>query len=123
MIPDGPQYSECYPIAIPQERFEDARDRGGVTGERVIEILCDIEAGGRAWARHDAQTLDGWTGDIELVQHPVCLFCCRGEGLCGRQRPSPHHGIRYRPGFGYGVETDPHGPIPTRSGPMIFSKR
>ena len=34
------------------------------TRERVDELLKDIEAGGEARARHYAQSLDGWTGDI-----------------------------------------------------------
>ena len=34
------------------------------TRERVDEMLKDIEAGGEARARHYAQSLDGWTGDI-----------------------------------------------------------
>ena len=34
------------------------------TRERVGEMLKDIEAGGEARARHYAQSLDGWTGDI-----------------------------------------------------------
>jgi len=41
------------------------------TRERVIEMLRDIEKGGEARARHYAQTLDGWTGDIIVSREEI----------------------------------------------------
>ena len=41
------------------------------TRERVNELLKDIESGGEARARHYAQSLDGWTGDIVVSAEEI----------------------------------------------------
>ena len=41
------------------------------TRERVNELLKDIESGGEARARHYAQSLDGWTGDIVVSEEEI----------------------------------------------------
>ena len=41
------------------------------TRERVRELLKDIESGGEARARHYAQSLDGWTGDIVVSAEEI----------------------------------------------------
>ena len=43
----------------------------GDTRERVASILEDIESGGEARARHYAQSLDGWTGDIVVSAEDI----------------------------------------------------
>ena len=41
------------------------------TRERVLEMLRDIETGGEARARHYAETLDGWTGEIVVSRDEI----------------------------------------------------
>lgn len=41
------------------------------TRERVNELLKDIESGGEERARHYAQSLDGWTGDIVVSAEEI----------------------------------------------------
>lgn len=41
------------------------------TRERVLEMLRDIETGGETRARHYAETLDGWTGEIVVSREQI----------------------------------------------------
>lgn len=41
------------------------------TRERVLEMLRDIETGGEGRARHYAETLDGWTGEIVVSRAQI----------------------------------------------------
>ena len=39
--------------------------------ERVHALLKDIESGGEARARHHAESLDGWTGDVVVSAEAI----------------------------------------------------
>ena len=41
------------------------------TRERVSEMLHEIERGGEASARHYAETLDGWTGEVVVTREEI----------------------------------------------------
>ena len=53
------------------------------TRERVHSLLKDIESGGEARARHYAQSLDGWTGDIVVSAEEIARA---SESLPGRMK-------------------------------------